>query len=119
MLAIGKKSYKPVLTQMHAVLCSLSLMYNGFTIIPAALHLATALCDLDMGKQHSDSKYGTAMYSTAGSGARVAGLHTLQVLPNLRSVRLWINDDDPEVADLQSARPGLTIASTKSRVLLR
>ncbi len=102
-------------TLMHGVLRSLSLVYNGFTAVPTALRCASGLRDLDMGNQHGVPSCDAADRSTASSAVRIAGLHVLQELRDLHSVRLWFDDEDTALAELRRARPSLVITGTTSR----
>ena len=100
----------------RCALHSLSLVYNGFAAIPAALRSASALRDLDMGNQHGIPSCEAAVRRIATSGARIAGLHMLKELRDLRGVRLWhVGEEDPGLVDLRSARPDVVITSTGGR----
>ena len=99
------------------MLRSLSLVHNGFTAIPTALRHASALRELDMGNQHRCPGCEATDRSTAGSGAPVAGLPVLQELRDLRSVTLWVDNEDTALAEMRRARPSLVIMGTRSRDL--
>ena len=98
---------------MHGCLCSLSLVLNGFTAIPAALHKATVLRELNMADQH------TYLGSEVGERCSIAcrcerqpieGLQTLHELRSLTRVNLWNRGSgDAGIAELARRRRDMKV----------